>query len=92
MMLAGELVLVRNQQLMHSDQADATLRSITQSLDSVTTELQETIMRTRMQPIGTVFARFSRMVRLKEALAREKMFDEDASIFVKHFFPGKRFF
>ncbi len=63
MMLAGELVLVRNQQLMHSDQADATLRSITQSLDSVTTELQETIMRTRMQPIGTVFARFSRMVR-----------------------------
>ncbi|GBU26018.1 hypothetical protein R83H12_02697 [Fibrobacteria bacterium R8-3-H12] len=32
------------------------------------------------------------MVRLKEALAREKMFDEDARIFVKHFFPGKRFF
>jgi len=63
MMLAGELVLVRNQQLMHLDQADATLRSITQSLDSVTTELQETIMRTRMQPIGTVFSRFSRMVR-----------------------------
>jgi two-component system chemotaxis sensor kinase CheA len=63
MMLAGELVLVRNQQLMHLDQADATLRSITQSLDSVTTELQETIMRTRMQPIGTVFSRYSRMVR-----------------------------
>jgi len=63
MMLAGELVLVRNQQLMHLEQADATLRSITQSLDSVTTELQETIMRTRMQPIGTVFSRFSRMVR-----------------------------
>jgi two-component system chemotaxis sensor kinase CheA len=63
MMLAGELVLVRNQQLMHLDQADAMFRSITQSLDSVTTELQETIMRTRMQPIGTVFSRFSRMVR-----------------------------
>jgi two-component system chemotaxis sensor kinase CheA len=63
MMLAGELVLVRNQQLMHLDQADATLRSITQSLDSVTTELQETIMRTRMQPIGTVFSRYSRMTR-----------------------------
>jgi len=63
MMLAGELVLVRNQQLMHLDQGDSTLRSITQSLDSVTTELQETIMRTRMQPIGTVFSRFSRMVR-----------------------------
>jgi two-component system chemotaxis sensor kinase CheA len=63
MMLAGELVLVRNQQLMHVEQADTTFRSITQSLDSVTTELQETIMRTRMQPIGTVFSRFSRMVR-----------------------------
>ena len=63
MMLAGELVLVRNQQLMHMDQADATLHSITTSLNSVTTELQETIMRTRMQPIGTVFSRFSRMVR-----------------------------
>jgi two-component system chemotaxis sensor kinase CheA len=63
MMLAGELVLVRNQQLMHLDQADTTLRSITQSLDSVTTELQETIMRTRMQPIGTVFSRYSRMTR-----------------------------
>ena len=63
MMLAGELVLVRNQQLMHLEQSDATLRSITQSLDSVTTELQETIMRTRMQPIGTVFSRYSRMTR-----------------------------
>jgi two-component system chemotaxis sensor kinase CheA len=63
MMLAGELVLVRNQQLMHLEQSDATLRSITQSLDSVTTELQETIMRTRMQPIGSVFSRFSRMTR-----------------------------
>ena len=63
MMLAGELVLVRNQQLMHQDQADATMHSITTSLNSVTTELQETIMRTRMQPIGTVFSRFSRMVR-----------------------------
>ncbi|MDR0843181.1 MAG: chemotaxis protein CheA, partial [Acidobacteriota bacterium] len=54
---------VRNQQLMHLDSTNATLRSITTSLNTVTTELQETIMRTRMQPIGTVFSRFSRMVR-----------------------------
>jgi two-component system chemotaxis sensor kinase CheA len=39
------------------------MHSITTSLNSVTSELQETIMRTRMQPIGTVFSRFSRMVR-----------------------------
>ena len=63
MMLAGELVLVRNQQLMHLDHADPTLRSITTSLNTVTTELQETIMRTRMQPIGAVFSRFPRMAR-----------------------------
>lgn len=63
MMLAGELVLVRNQQLMHSDRQNSVLRNITQRLDIVTSELQETIMRTRMQPIGTVFTRFNRIVR-----------------------------
>lgn len=63
MQLAGELVLVRNQQLMNVNRADTTSRAIAQRLDIVTSDLQETIMRTRMQPIGSVFARFSRMVR-----------------------------
>jgi two-component system, chemotaxis family, sensor kinase CheA len=63
MMLAGELVLVRNQQLMRVDQGDPMLRTVTQRLDAVTTELQETIMRTRMQPIGNVFSRFHRLAR-----------------------------
>lgn len=63
MQLAGELVLVRNQQLMHVNRADPISRTIAQKLNIVTSDLQETIMRTRMQPIGTVFSRFSRIVR-----------------------------
>lgn len=63
MALAGELVLVRNQQLMIADPDNAEARGITQRLDIVTSDLQETIMRTRMQPIGGLFARFGRVVR-----------------------------
>lgn len=63
MMLAGELVLVRNQQLLQQDKSDSTSRAITQRLDIVTTDLQETIMRTRMQPVGNIFNRFTRIVR-----------------------------
>ena len=63
MQLAGELVLVRNQQLMLTEQDESMDRGITQRLDLVTSALQETIMRTRMQPIGNVFGRFTRVVR-----------------------------
>ncbi len=63
MMLAGELVLVRNQQLMHAKTDDGASKSITQRLDIVTSELQETIMQTRMQPVGNIFGKFSRIVR-----------------------------
>jgi two-component system chemotaxis sensor kinase CheA len=63
MMLAGELVLVRNQQLMHVNKNDPISRTISQRLNIVTTDLQETIMRTRMQPIGSIFGKFSRIVR-----------------------------
>lgn len=63
MMLAGELVLVRNRLLQHTDRSDPVSNSISQRLDVVTSDLQETIMRTRMQPIGTIFGKFSRIVR-----------------------------
>ncbi|TYT75449.1 hybrid sensor histidine kinase/response regulator [Desulfobotulus mexicanus] len=59
MTLAGELVLVRNQHLLAADHTG----NLAQRLDGVTTELQQTIMRTRMQPIGNVFAKLPRMVR-----------------------------
>lgn len=63
MRLAGELVLVRNQQLMSVDNKIPVASSTVQRLDLVTSELQETIMRTRMQPVGGVFAKLPRIVR-----------------------------
>jgi two-component system, chemotaxis family, sensor kinase CheA len=63
MNLAGELVLVRNQQLNNMDDAHPVLKSITQRLDHVTTEMQEMIMLTRMQPIGTILGKYPRLVR-----------------------------
>ncbi len=71
MTLAGELVLVRNQAL-RSPYADSGLRPIVQRLDAVTGELQEVVLRTRMQPVGNLFGRFSRMVRdLAKQLGKE---------------------
>jgi two-component system chemotaxis sensor kinase CheA len=61
--LAGELVLVRNQALRSPHAAEASLRPVVQRLDSVTGELQDVALRTRMQPIGNLFNRFPRMVR-----------------------------
>ena len=64
MNLAGELVLSRNQLLLAvSNGVREGLESIASRVDQVTSELQETIMQTRMQPIGTVFSRFPRVVR-----------------------------
>lgn len=66
MNLAGELVLSRNQLLRvlgDYKQDRAGFDSIVSGLDQVTTELQEAIMQTRMQPIGNVFTKFPRVAR-----------------------------
>ena len=63
MMLVGELVLVRNQQILSMENADPVSQFIAQRLDAVTTELQETVMRTRMQSIGKIFRKFPRIIR-----------------------------
>lgn len=63
MNLAGEMVLVRNQQLLAIDRADPRARAMVQRLDVVTSELQETVMQTRMQPIGNLFGKMPRVVR-----------------------------
>lgn len=72
MNLAGELVLSRNQ-LMQAVSADSSnLESIAANLDQVTTELQEAIMQTRMQPIGSVFNKFPRVIRdLSSSLGKQ---------------------
>ncbi len=64
MNLVGELVLARNQILQcGSSQTDATFFNAAQRLNLITTELQEGVMKTRMQPIGNVWGRFPRLVR-----------------------------
>jgi two-component system chemotaxis sensor kinase CheA len=64
MNLVGELVLARNQILQcSSSQSDATFFNAAQRLNLITTELQEGVMKTRMQPIGNVWSRFPRLVR-----------------------------
>ncbi|MDX1945367.1 MAG: chemotaxis protein CheA [Pirellulaceae bacterium] len=60
----GELVLARNQILQHtSNLEDSAFVSTAQRLNLITTELQESVMKTRMQPIGNVWAKFPRVVR-----------------------------
>jgi two-component system chemotaxis sensor kinase CheA len=65
MNLVGELVLARNQILQHTQASggDAGLASSSQRLNLITTELQEGVMKTRMQPIDNVWSKFPRVVR-----------------------------
>jgi two-component system chemotaxis sensor kinase CheA len=63
MTLVGELTLVRNQSLIALGHEEGTQRNIIQRLNSVTSELQDTVLRTRMQPVGNLFGKFPRMVR-----------------------------
>ncbi len=64
MNLVGELVLARNQILQFTaTQRDTAFLGSTQRLNLITTELQEGVMKTRMQPIGNVWNRFPRVVR-----------------------------
>ena len=64
MNLVGELVLARNQILQFSNATeDAGLLAPSQRLNLITTELQEGVMKTRMQPIGNIWSKFPRTVR-----------------------------
>jgi two-component system chemotaxis sensor kinase CheA len=62
--LVGELVLTRNQILQfNAEREDAALNATSQRLNLITTELQEGVMKTRMQPIGMVWNKLPRVVR-----------------------------
>lgn len=73
MNLAGEMVLGRNQLMEAISRQDS--RAIlggAQRINLVTSELQEAIMLTRMQPVGNVLNRFPRVVRdLSRELGKE---------------------
>lgn len=64
MNLVGELVLARNQLLQFSNSLqDAGFQAVSQRMNLIATELQEEVMKTRMQPIGSVWNKFPRTVR-----------------------------
>jgi len=73
MNMVGELVLVRNRlaNLKESVANEAMSKAIA-NLDVVTANLQNSVMKTRMQPIKKVFGRFPRVVRdLARSLNKE---------------------
>jgi len=73
MNLVGELVLVRNQLMRSSSESrDPALSRTTQRLNLITSELQEGIMKTRMQPIDQIWSKLPRVVRdLSQACGKQ---------------------
>jgi two-component system chemotaxis sensor kinase CheA len=64
MNLVGELVLARNQVLQFTGKGeDAAFLATSGRLNLITTELQEGVMKTRMQPIGNIWGKLPRVVR-----------------------------
>jgi two-component system, chemotaxis family, sensor kinase CheA len=64
MNLVGELVLARNQLMQFSLRSpDAGLQTISQRMNLIAAELQEQVMKTRMQPISNIWSKFPRTVR-----------------------------
>lgn len=64
MNLVGELVLARNQILQYGESSeDANMFAASQRLNLITTELQEGVMKTRMQPIRNAWNKLPRVVR-----------------------------
>src|SRR5439155_7189438 len=63
MTIAGEIVLARNQILQYGQRhGDPGFQNTCRALNLITTELQEHVMKTRLQPIGNVWGRFPRLV------------------------------
>ncbi|NNG05999.1 MAG: response regulator [Inquilinus sp.] len=85
MTMVSELVLTRNQllQIMRS-QKDSEFVTPLQRLNHVTSELQEGVMKTRMQPIGNAWAKLPRLIRdLSQDLDKKinlKMIGEDTEL------------
>lgn len=64
MNLVGELVLARNQVSQNlGGESDPSLISAAQRLDAITGDLQEAVMRARMQPISSILTKLPRFVR-----------------------------
>ena len=79
--LVGELVLTRNQILQfNTEREDAALNATSQRLNLITTELQEGVMKMRMQPIGMVWNKLPRVVRdMAVALGKQLRLEMDGT-------------
>jgi len=79
--LVGELVLTRNQILQfNTEREDVALNATSQRLNLITTELQEGVMKTRMQPIGVVWNKLPRVVRdMAIALGKQIQLEMDGA-------------
>jgi len=73
MNLVGELVLARNQIVQYTGTVDdPTVVNASQRLNLITTELQERVMKTRMQPVSNIWSKYPRIVRdLAKDLGKE---------------------
>ncbi|WP_260293490.1 chemotaxis protein CheA [Sedimenticola hydrogenitrophicus] len=73
MNMVGELVLVRNRlETLKAKLGDEEVATAVANLDVVTSDLQNSVMKTRMQPVKKVFGRFPRVVRdLARSLKKE---------------------
>lgn len=73
--MVGEMVLRRNQLLriaQNTGKDVSQLDVVAQGIDTLTTSLQEKVMKTRMQPVANVFNKFPRIVReLSRKLGKE---------------------
>jgi two-component system chemotaxis sensor kinase CheA len=77
MNLAGELVLGRNQLRASIGQNNPrALKTAEQRINQITSELQDAVMQTRLQPMGNVFGKFPRLVRdVAAALGKDIQLD-----------------
>jgi len=75
------LVLTRNQILQfNTEREDVALNATSQRLNLITTELQEGVMKTRMQPIGVVWNKLPRVVRdMAIALGKQIQLEMDGA-------------
>jgi two-component system, chemotaxis family, sensor kinase CheA len=81
MALVGELVLTRNQLIQKVERLkDQGLDQSILHLDHITSELQQEMMKTRMQPIGNAWTKLPRIVRdLAKALGKEIRLEMEGS-------------
>jgi two-component system chemotaxis sensor kinase CheA len=85
MNMVGELVLVRNRlSNLKARMSDEEVATAVSNLDVVTADLQNAVMKTRMQPLKKIFGRFPRVVRdLARSLKKEidlEMHGEDTDL------------